>query len=89
MNVITIRPRPATVPQAVTRAQALIALYEAGMLEAVEAAVAAHPYAPVRLWWNNALNFERTNPYLTALAVEVGLTDENVDRLFVSASTRI
>lgn len=90
MSVITLRPEaPPPVPTSVTRAQARIALHEAGLLGQVEAAVAAHPYYPVRIWWADALTFERSNSYLAAIAVEMELTEEQVDALFVTAASRL
>ncbi|QFR32377.1 hypothetical protein [Ancylobacter sp. TS-1] len=77
------------VPASVTRAQALVALHEAGLLPAVEAAVEAHTYEVLRIWWRNALSFERANPYLNALADELELSAEDVDSLFLAAATRL
>lgn len=80
---------PPIVPSSVTRAQAMVALYEAGLLATVEAAVAAHPYEVVRIWWANALQIERGNAYLAGVAEELGLTEAQIDALFVAASTRL
>lgn len=88
-GAVTDAPYVPTVPYAVSRAQALVALFEAGILADVEALVASHPYEVLRIWWANAQQFERNNPYLNALAVELGLTDEQVDNLFITAETRV
>ncbi|CAA0129345.1 Uncharacterised protein [Starkeya nomas] len=80
---------PPTVPASVTRAQARVALFEAGLLAQVDAAVAAHPYELVRIWWADALNIERNHPYLVAMAVELELTEQQVDQLFITAATRV
>ena len=64
-------------------------MYEAGLLPAVEAAVEAHPYEVLRIWWRNALSFERGNAYLAGVAEELNLSDEDVDALFIAASTRL
>lgn len=74
------------VPVSVTRAQALMALYNAGKLEALEAIIAAHPYRPVRIWFENANEWLRTNPYVNLLGPELGLTDEDIDTLFIEAA---
>ncbi len=76
------------VPASVSPAQAKIALYEAGLLDQVEALVADYPYRPVSIWWTSALSFEREHPYLNALGLELGLTDEQIDALFIAASKR-
>lgn len=70
----------------VTAAQAKIALYQAGLLDAVEAAVGAHPYPPVRIWYADASEWQRAFPYVQALGVEMGLTDAQMDALFKTAS---
>lgn len=79
------QPEP---PSSVTPAQLKIALYEAGLLEDVESLVSAHPYRPVSIWWAGALSFERGHAYLNAIGLELGLTDEDIDLLFLSASAR-
>ncbi|EIM25762.1 hypothetical protein [Microvirga lotononidis] len=73
-------------PSVVTAAQAKIALFNGGLLDQVKAVVAAHPYEIVRIWFADANNWERGNPYVQALGVEIGLTDEQMDELFVQAS---
>lgn len=79
---------PATVPQSVTRFQALAALHLAGHLEAVKAIMAA-PETPVltKLAWDNALSFERTSPTLASLAAALGMTDADLDALFTAAAS--
>jgi hypothetical protein len=69
----------------VTAAQAVIALERAGLLTQVDAVVAAYP-KEVQLWYARALTWERYNPYVIGIGLELGLTDEQVDALFVSAS---
>jgi hypothetical protein len=80
---------PASVPDRVSPAQAEIALYNVDngtLLATVNAAINAFPYEPVRIWWRKATYISRDHAYLQALASEVGLTDEQVDRLFVAAT---
>lgn len=79
-------PTPVVVPASVTPAQAKLALYQAGKLADVEAAVAAHPYEPVRIYFNNALQWERDNPYIMGLAQQLSWTETQVDALFIAAS---
>lgn len=74
------------IPKSVTRAQALMALYNAGLLPQVQSAVDAHTYPPVKIWFDNALNFERNHTYLQAIAIELGLTGQQVDELFIAAA---
>lgn len=78
-----VRPVPSTV----TRFQALAALDNAGLLDSVEAII-ADPQTPniTRLAWNNAQTFDRSSPTLAALALALGLTEAQVDALFLFAS---
>lgn len=73
-------------PSVVSASQAKITLHNAGLLEQVKAIVAAHPYEIVRIWYSDANQWERGNPYVQALGVEIGLTDEQIDELFIAAS---
>ncbi|OBQ72405.1 hypothetical protein [Mesorhizobium loti] len=76
------------VPDRVSPAQAEIALFNfdnGGLLADVNAVIEAFPYEPVRIWWRKATYISRGHAYLQALAIEVGLTDEQVDGLFVAA----
>jgi len=81
-------PPPAdanTVPQVVTRRQALLALLAAGKLDAVELQLQNAPRA-VQIAWSEAGTFERTNPLIEALAPQVGLTEADIDALFAEAA---
>lgn len=78
---------PPPVPQSITPAQAKAQLYEMGLLDDAEALVASHPYAIVRIYWNSALQFDRDNAYIAALAYELGI-DDQLDDLFRTASQR-
>lgn len=79
-------PTPAPFPSVVSAAQAKIALFKAGLLDQVKAVVAAHPYEIVRIWYGDANDWERGNPYVQALGAEIGLTAEQMDELFIAAS---
>lgn len=68
----------------VSRFQARAALHGAGLLSAVETAVAnADPIT--QLAWTDAQEFRRNSPTIAALAEIVGLTDEQIDNLFITA----
>ena len=76
-----------TVPQSMTRFQALAALHLAGHLPAVEAIMAApETDMMAKLAWANALSFERTSPTLASLAAMLGMTDADLDALFTVAA---
>lgn len=76
---------PNTVPQVVTRRQALLALLAAGKLDQVEAVVAGSP-REAQIAWEAAGTFERNSPLIAALAPQVGFTDADVDNLFIEAA---
>ena len=84
-------PPPAPViPSSVSKAQGKTALIAAGLWPAVLAAVAAIEDATQRALAEVALHdtttWERTSPTLNALAYGLGLTDAQLDALFIAAS---
>lgn len=83
-----LRPVPVpSVPQIVSRFQARAALHLAGLLDDVEAMMAL-PETPVlaKLAWADAQEFERGSPTIAALAGQIGLTEEQIDQLFIAAA---
>jgi hypothetical protein len=78
---------PPQVPQSVTRFQAKAALLGAGLLEQVEAYMAM-PDTPMvtKLAWTDTQDFERASPTVAGLSALLGLTSEQVDELFITAS---
>lgn len=75
----------ARIPQAVSAAQAKLALDAAGILDDVEAMIAAHPVRAVRIWFADANIWERWHPYVAAFGLEMSLDDDDIDALFVVA----
>lgn len=75
------------VPQKVTRFQAKAALLGAGLLAQVEAYMAL-PDTPAvtKLAWTETQDFERGSPTVAGLSALLGLTSEQVDALFITAS---
>lgn len=74
-----------TVPHQVTAAQARALLDAAGMLPAVEAAVAASPNTAVRYAWEYSPYISRDSALVATLAAGLGLTAGAVDSLFIQA----
>lgn len=67
-----------------SRFQAKAALHSAGLLPAVEAAIAqADPVT--QLAWAEAVEYRRNSPTILALAAALELSDEQVDDLFRTA----
>ena len=78
---------PPPIPQTVTRFQALAVLAAGGYLDTVRTYIATLDQDNVqRLAWENATDWERSSPTLNALAQMLGLTDAQVDDLFVAAA---
>lgn len=77
-------PEPVQVPQVIPMRQVKLALLAAGLLDIVDAAVAASDRA-IQIEWEYASEVRRDWPTITSIATAVGLTDEQVDNLFISA----
>lgn len=80
-----VAPSP-YIPQQVTRFQAKAALLQSNLLDDVEAAVAASTDPLLALAWSDALSFERQSPMVAGITAALGLTEAEVDALFVAAS---
>lgn len=78
---------PPPAPATVSAFQARAVLLRAGLLPAVEAAVAASEDAEARLAWEYAVEFVRNGPLLTAIAGQIGLTAAQIDDLFRMAAS--
>ena len=80
------RPAPAaTVPSVVTMRQARLALHNAGLLQAVNDTVAAAG-GVAAIEWEYAQEVRRDWPTLLALQGAIGLSDAQIDALFVAAA---
>ena len=76
------------VPPFITRFQARAALYQAGLLDDVNAMMSNQETDPIaRLAWEDAQEFRRNSPTISAMAPALGLTESQVDDLFVFGST--
>lgn len=88
-----LAPRPTLVektPQQVSRAQGKAALIQAGLWQSVLDYVASIEDATQKAIAEVALNdttyWQRTSPFLNAAATAIGLTQEQLDDLFIAAS---
>lgn len=77
---------PAPVPASVTPRQARLALLNAGLLDQVEAAIAAGPRAD-QITWEFAVDVRRDYPMIANLGTALGFTDAQIDDLFRTAAT--
>ena len=88
-EVFAVEMAPVLVPQQITRAQGKAALIMQGLWGAVLDYVAAiqdpiqRALAEVAL--NDTLTWERSSPFLNAAAAGLGMTDEQLDELFIQA----
>lgn len=78
---------PPPIPATVTRFQALATLAAGGYLDTVHTYIDTLPRTNVtRLAFENATDWERASPTVNALATMLGLTDAQVDELFIAAA---
>ncbi|SMD09980.1 hypothetical protein SAMN06297251_12718 [Fulvimarina manganoxydans] len=86
MGARRFKPDMPAISLEVSAVQAKTALYNAGLYDQVEAVLGGSEYAMVRIWWSSAQSWRRDHPYIAGMAVELDLTDEDVDALFEAAA---
>ncbi len=82
-------PPVVIVPSEVTMRQARLALHAAGLLAGVEAAIEAleePAKTNARIEWEYSGAVQRHNSFVSVLAPQLGLTEEQTDALFIAAS---
>lgn len=82
--------KPRRVPREVPMLAALLALSDIGIEEAdVDAVITAMPAGrekkQTRIWWKRSQTIRRNSPRVAALAPALGLTDTQLDDLFIAA----
>lgn len=81
---------PPQAPQQVSRAQGKAALVQAGLWEAVQGFAASiedqTQAALADIALNDTTEWQRSSPFLTAAAQSLGMTDEQIDDLFIQAA---
>ncbi|MEY2909073.1 MAG: hypothetical protein RLZZ602_1596 [Pseudomonadota bacterium] len=73
----------------VTPRQARLALLQAGQLANIDAAIEAldePTKSAVKIEWEYAVQIERMSPWVQAMTLALGMTDEEVDQLFETAA---
>ena len=90
--MITIDPSlipvsPVSVPVAVSFFQGCAALQMGGYLEAVESYMSGPATAIEKLAWRTITEIRRASPLTSKLAAMLGLTEAQVDDLFILAAT--
>lgn len=86
-GAIDILTRSVDIPYSVSRFQARAALLLAGLLDEVEAMMAA-PGTPAlaKIAWQDAQEFRRTSPTVLSMAGALGMSDAQLDDLFTTAA---
>lgn len=83
--------KPVYVPASVSRAQGKVALLQAGLLDEVVAFIDAMESGADKtmalLAFNETNEWSRGSPFLQNIAVVIGLTQEDLDNLFIQAAT--
>lgn len=78
------------VPQQVTMRQARLALLDAGLLDTITTAINAleEPQkSKVQIEWEYSAVVERHSPLVQQMGLSLGLTDQQLDNLFIQANT--
>lgn len=76
---------PVVIPASVTMRQARLALLDAGLLETVDDTIATTGGA-AQIEWEYAQIVERNSPIVQMITPLLGLTEGEIDALFVAAS---
>ena len=85
-----LQDAPPVVPQSVTMRQARLALLSVGYLDRVQEAFANISDEQVKkaamIEWEYAGTVERASPFTTQMAALLGLSSDDLDRLFMAAA---
>lgn len=79
------KSRPEPVPSSVHMRQARLALFNAGLYDKVQAAVAAAA-PPMQIWWEYSSDVHRDHPRVLEMAQVLGFDDAKLDELFIAAA---
>ena len=72
------------VPQTITPRQLRLQLLAIELLDEVEALCSAD--RAMSIWFEYSLDFQRTHPMIEAMAVQLGLTADQIDTMFIEAN---
>ena len=75
---------PIEVPTMLTPRQLRLQLLSATLLDEVEALCSAD--RAMSIWFEYSLDFQRSHPMIEAMAVQLGLTQDDMDTFFIEAS---
>ena len=72
------------VPSQITPRQCRLQLLTLGLLDEVETMCSAN--REMQIWFEYSLDFQRNHPMIEAMAVQLGLTQDELDTMFIEAS---
>jgi hypothetical protein len=78
------------VPQSVTRLQARLALINASKWDLIKPIILemSDPEKSIALaWFEDSIYWRRNDPYVTSISALIGLSSNDVDNLFIEASS--
>lgn len=78
-------PEPVIIPTEISSIQAKLAIADAGLMGAVQAFIALLPIRD-QVYWDCADTFERTHPLIEQARIALGMTQEDIDNLFILAA---
>lgn len=91
VNGVWTTPTPVTIiPQEITMRQARLVLLEHGLLANVQTAINSLPEpnkTKAQIEWDYSNALQRDNSFVAVLGAALGLTDEDVDNLFIEGAT--
>jgi len=76
-----------SIPYEITMRRAVLALREAGYLAAVETWV-ANLDGELEIYWKRSQTVRRDHAFVESARVELGLTQQEMDQLFILAATK-
>lgn len=85
-----LSPPPAAVPRSITMRQARLLLHSRNMLTLVQEAIDSldePPRIAAQIEWDYSSTMERNKPFVAMIAGHIGLTDEDLDAMFIEAAT--
>ena len=74
------------VPQTLTPRQIRMQLTNSGLRQQVEDIVANSNDYALKDWWEYSLEYKRDNEILISLGVQIGLTSEQIDNMFIEGA---
>ncbi len=83
-------PSPPSVPASITMRQARLCLHKHGMLAGVQPAIDTLPEpdrTAAQIEWDYSSTVERHRGFVLTIAQSLGITDEQLDALFIEAAT--